>query len=108
MPTPEQLRQHRIDLERKYYLTEEGFLDYVRDFGAAPDATEKLHGRIAKEVLDNLLRGKRKVLLLLPRGSFKSHVFNVGLTCWLINRNPNVRILVASETFKQAVTVTRL
>jgi predicted phage terminase large subunit-like protein len=106
--TPEQLRQHRLDLERKYYLTEDGFLDYVRDFGAAPDATDELHGRVAKEVLNNLLRGKRKVLLLLPRGSFKSHVFNVGLSCWLIVRNPNIRILVASETFKQAVTFTRL
>lgn len=107
-PTPEQIRQRRLELERQYYLQEEGFFDYCKDFGAAPDAIKEVHGRVADEVLPNLLRGKRNVLLLLPRGSFKSHIFHVGLSCWLINRDGNVRLLNASETAKQAVVYTGL
>lgn len=41
-------------------------------------------------------------LVLWPRGSFKTQVFDIGHVCWLIAKDPNVRILVASETEKQA------
>jgi predicted phage terminase large subunit-like protein len=109
--TPEQLRQERLRLEREYYLSDEGFLDFVRDSGAAPDAQLQPHGRYAQEIItwrgepDPESKGRiiyKWKLVLWPRGSFKSQVFNVGHVCWLIAKDPNRRILVASETSKQA------
>lgn len=107
----EDLREYRLAREREWYTTEEGYLDFVRDCGAAPDAQQKPHGegahsilnwksRVDPEAPDQLLYTYKMVLW--PRGSFKSQVFNVGYVCWLIARDPNIRILVCSETSKQA------
>jgi len=87
-------------MEREHYLKDENFLDYVRDFHFAPDAEYQPHGRYARDVLD-WSTGPKK-MILWPRGSFKSSVFGSGYVGWLINRNPDIRILYASETAKQA------
>jgi hypothetical protein len=109
--TLEDVRSERLKREREYYVSEEGFLDLVRDCGAAPDAQFQPHGRYAQSMIhwdgtpdpDNpggfIFKWK---LVLWPRGSFKTQVFDIGHVCWLIARDPNVRILVASETDKQA------
>lgn len=106
------LRSERIRRQRDWYLSEEGFLDFVRDSGAAPDAEFQPHGRYAQELItwdpvpDPDVPGKfsfKSKLVLWPRGSFKSQVFNVGQIAWLIAKDPNLRILVTSETNRQAV-----
>ncbi|MEE8518703.1 MAG: hypothetical protein V3S98_06225 [Dehalococcoidia bacterium] len=105
------LRNFRIGRERDYYLSDEGFLDFVRDSGAAPDAEYEPHGRYAQDMItwngtpDPDLPSRvlyRWKLALWPRGSFKSQVFNVGMVAWMIARDPNIRILVCSETDRQA------
>ena len=105
------LRLFRLKQEREYYLSDEGFIDFARDSGAAPDAEYQPHGRFAQELITwqgepdpdapsrILYRWK---LALWPRGSFKSQVFTVGQVAWLIAGNPNIRILVCSETDRQA------
>lgn len=107
----DKLREHRLTKEREWYLSDDGFLDFVRDSGAAPIAQFQPHGFHAKDILtwerkeDPESEGKfiyTYKLVLWPRGSFKSSVFDVGLVCWEIARNPNIRILVCSETGKQA------
>lgn len=108
--SPEDLRQYRLDEERKWYLSVDGFLDYVRDSGAAPDAQLQPHGYGAHSILNWTKepdpQGGRDIykykLQLWPRGSFKSAVFDVGMSSWEIARNPNIRVLVCSETGKQA------
>jgi hypothetical protein len=108
--SPEELRSYRLQEEAAYYKTEEGFLDFVRDCGAAPDAQQYPHGKGAHEILTWKWKADPQSdrgiftykLVLWPRGSFKSAVFDVGLVCWEIARNPNIRICVASETGKQA------
>lgn len=107
----EDLRQERIKREREYYTTAAGFIDFVRDSGAAPDAEYEPHGKHAQSLITwngtpdpdlpsrILYKGK---MALWPRGSFKSQVFNVGQVAWLIACDPNVRILVCSETNRQA------
>lgn len=108
--SPEELRNYRLQQEAEYYKSVEGFLDFVRDSGAAPDAQQYPHGKGAQEILNWTWRpdpeSERGIytykMQLWPRSSFKSAVFNVGLVCWEIARNPNIRICVASETGKQA------
>jgi predicted phage terminase large subunit-like protein len=109
--SPEHLREYRLQQEREWYTSIEGFLDFVRDCGAAPDAQEEPHGRGAHEILNWNSRPDPEAdgrviytykMQLWPRGSFKSAVFDVGLVCWEIARNPNIRICVCSETGKQA------
>lgn len=73
--------------------------------GAAPDAAQQPHGRYCQELIETSYNddGSRKYKLSLwPRGSFKSQVFNVGQVCWHLARDPNLRILVCSETERQA------
>lgn len=113
---PVELRNYRLQQEREYYLTVEGFLDFARDSGAAPDAVQKPHGEGAHEILnwtwipdpEDPKRGQYKwKLQLWPRGTFKSSVFNVALVAWEIARNPDIRICVCSETSKQAIPFVR-
>lgn len=105
------LRLERIRRQRDWYVSDAGFLDFVRDSGAAPDACYEPHGRYCQSLITwrgepdrdkpEIINYKQK-LVLWPRGSFKSQVFNVGQVAWLIAKDPNIRILVTSETNRQA------
>lgn len=109
--TVEDIRNERLRRERNWYLSEDGFLDYCKDSGAAPDAQWEPHGIEAQNILnwngeedletDGRINYKYK-MVLWPRGAFKSTVFDIAYASWLIARNPNIRILVCSETAKQA------
>lgn len=107
----EHIREERLRREAEWYLQEDGFLDFVRDSGAAPAAVFEPHGRLAPSILrwageeDPEAPGQviyKYKMQLWPRGSFKSAVFNVGLCAEMIAENPNIRILVCSETARQA------
>lgn len=107
----EDIEQEALRQERDWYLSEDGFLDFARDCGAAPQAQYEPHGKYAHRILswngepDPDSPGRiiyKFKMVLWPRGSFKSSVFDVAQVCWLIARDQNVRILVASETGKQA------
>lgn len=107
----EDIRNERIRRQREWYLSDEGYLDFVRDSGAAPDAVFQPHGKHCQSLIHwdpipdpeiaGVFRFKGK-LVLWPRGSFKSQVFNVGQVAWLIAKDPNLRILVTSEVSRQA------
>lgn len=108
--TPDSIREQRLREERDYYLSQEGFLDFIRDCGAAPDAEWEPHGRGANFILNwksysdpdsGQVLYKNK-MVLWPRGSFKSQVFTVGMICWLVAKDPNIRWFIGSETGKQA------
>lgn len=47
-------------------------------------------------------KGKRKKIILLPRGSFKSSVVTVGHSIFSLAQDPNERILIAHEVQKLA------
>jgi len=55
--------------------------------------TEKPHLELCK-----FTQKGKKLLILMPRGSFKTSVVTVGYCLWRIVRNPNIRILIDSET----------
>jgi hypothetical protein len=109
--TPEDLRAERFRREREFYLSDVGFLDFVRDSGAAPDAEYQPHGRYCQDLItwkgepdpgNPEIQIYKSKMALWPRGSFKSQVFTIGQVAWLIAKDPNIRILVCSETARQA------
>lgn len=51
---------------------------------------------------DQFKPGNTNLLLLMPRGTFKSSVITVGYSLQLILHDPNIRILIDSETFSKA------
>lgn len=110
MVTPDDVRKQRIAQEREFYLDPKHLLDFVRDFGAAPDAMESPHGEGLAWVNDWQVivvdaKGRplyRSKLILWPRGSFKSQIFTVGYVAWRIAKDPEIRIFIASETGRQA------
>ncbi len=63
----------------------------------------KMAPRPHREVCDAIQNSKkRKHIILMPRGSFKSSVVTVGNSLWSLVNNPNERILVAHELQKLA------
>ena len=82
----------------QYYLTH--FYEFNRDVIGWPDCYEPLHRKVCNFVQDNIR--KKKLLILLPRGSFKSSMVTVGYTLWRIAQNPQERILIANATFQMA------
>lgn len=75
-------------------------------FYLAKDLME--HGKMTQEEhgeLCNLLQqwvGKKQIVLM-PRGTYKSSIITDGYITWRILQNPNIRILVFSETYSKAV-----
>lgn len=108
---PEDIRQERMRRERAYYLSDVGYLDFARDCGAAPDAEFQPHGRYCQSIIEwhgeqdpsnlEIVHYKGK-LVLWPRGSFKSQFVTIALAAWEIAKNPDIRILICSETARQA------
>jgi predicted phage terminase large subunit-like protein len=61
-----------------------------------PDPHQELCTHVEKSA-------RRKKLILMPRNSYKSSVITVGASMHFLLRNPDERILIASETQKNAV-----
>ena len=58
-----------------------------------------------QELCDFLEREKKsKKLILLPRGSFKSTIVTISYPLWKLIKDPNLRILISSETYIQSKT----
>jgi predicted phage terminase large subunit-like protein len=75
---------------------------FNKDVLGWPDLYEPLHKKVCDFVQDNYL--KKKILLLLPRGTFKSSIITVGFALWQIARDSNVRILLANATYPMATS----
>lgn len=63
--------------------------------------------RKSNDKVDNILSdqfdpNRNKVLILMPRGTFKSSCVTIGFTLQYILNNPDARILIDSETYSKA------
>lgn len=85
--------------KKSYYSSH--FFEFNRDL-LAPESKiyEPLHRRVCDFVTQNI--EKKKILILLPRGSFKSSIITVGYSLFRIVSNPNDRILIANATYPMA------
>jgi len=84
--------------KRQYYSTH--FYEFNRDILGWPDIYEPLHRKVCNFIQDNFK--EKDLLLLLPRGTFKSSIVTVGYTLWRVVQNPNERVLIANATFPMA------
>lgn len=57
-----------------------------------------------EKIIEGLDHTKNLLLLLLPRGTFKSSVVTIGETLQFLLNEPNGRVLIDSETFSKAKT----
>ena len=83
-------------LRRKY---QNNLLLFAKEVLGYKDLEDYPHGEVAAR----LITGKKRKLFLLPRGSFKSTLITVAFPLWYACYNPNVRILIRSETYANAV-----
>lgn len=82
----------KLVVDKDFFL----FCKYVMDF---KDLEVKPH----KEICDFLIdKSRRKKLLLLPRGSFKTSLCSIALPIFLLKDNPDLRIYIETETFENA------
>ena len=92
--TDETIRQAKT----QYYLT--NFYEFNRDVVGWKDIYEPLHRPVCNFVQDNVK--KKKLLILMPRGSFKSSMVTVGYALWRIAQNPNTRLMISNATYPMA------
>jgi predicted phage terminase large subunit-like protein len=71
-------------------------------YASHPPEWEKPEETSGKELEDQFKTGNSNLLLLMPRGTFKTSVITVGFSLQMILNDPNVRILLDSETFSKS------
>lgn len=54
------------------------------------------------EMIQALEAPTKRKLIVMPRGSLKSSLASVAYPIWLLNRDPNLRILIDSELYKNS------
>lgn len=64
------------------------------------------HGHILKLLSDIEFSAPQKIyMLLLPRASYKTTIASVSLPMFLLSRDPNLRILIDSETYSLSMSI---
>ncbi len=99
--TVEQELESELELERDIYRSDL-FLT-AKDLLGYSDLTWATHG----EMICALEAPTRRKLIVMPRGTFKSSICSVAYPIWLLLRNPNERILIDSELFRNSRTYLR-
>lgn len=67
------------------------------------DVTENTH----LPMIRSLEADTNRKLICVPRGTLKSSVCSVAYPIWLLNNNPNLRILIDSEVYGNSTTYLR-
>lgn len=60
-----------------------------------------------KPICDAIMADTRRKLFCLPRGSFKSSIISIATPIWLLNRDPNTRIMLDSEVYTNSKNLLR-
>jgi len=99
----DQIQQARAitrEAKKKYYLTH--FYEFSRDILGWPDIYEPLHREVCEFVQYKVK--KKNLLILLPRGSFKSSLVTIGYPLWRLANDQRERILIANATYPMATS----
>lgn len=75
----------------------------AREICGYKDIVEHCH----LDVCHALQRDTKRKLICMPRGTFKSSITSVAYPLWLLINNPNLRIMIDSEKYSNAVNYLR-
>lgn len=64
--------------------------------------TRYINGKPDKKLSDQFDPNRNKLLVMMPRGTFKSSIVTIGFTLQYLLNDPNARILIDSETYGKA------
>lgn len=76
------------------------FWTFISEVMPYEDLYEPFHKRVCDFIQE--WYEQYVLLLLLPRGTFKSSIVTVGFPCWKIAQDPNTRGLIANEIYGKA------
>lgn len=76
------------------------FYNFNKEVVGWPDIYEPLHKKVCDFIQDNI--DKKMLLILLPRGTFKSSIITTGFPLWMIAKNPTTRGIIANATYPMA------
>lgn len=91
---PRQIRKH-LYLDSLYHFAKFG-LGYNK-------MIPRVHGPICKA----LQASTKRKMICVPRGTFKSSIATVAYPIWLLEHNPNLRIMIDSEIFSNSMNFLR-
>ena len=86
------LEQHEALLEMRQKCLKSLFF-FAQHAMGFDDLYEPLHGWLADQVSDEKID---RLLVLIPRGHFKTTIISICYPVWLLCRNPNERVILAS------------
>jgi len=67
------------------------------------DVNQRTHG----EIIQTLESSGQRKLIVMPRGSLKSSLCTIAYPIWLLNKEPNERVLIDSEVYGNSCTYLR-
>lgn len=98
-----------LPVDLKQEMMEKSLHKAVETFGEKPETAEieKVDEEVpelsaAASIDDSYDPTKRMLLLMMPRNTFKSSIVTVGFTLQYFLHDPNIRILIDSETYGKA------
>jgi predicted phage terminase large subunit-like protein len=83
-----------------YIKYSKDFMAFARDILGYTDFKDYPHGELVRFIDGS---SKQRALVLMPRGSFKSTLITVAYTIWKVTYNPDIRVLIKSETYANAI-----
>lgn len=87
-----------LRVQKDYFAFSQEVLGYKGDEELGFKDLTETH----KDLCGFLVRGKKSKIILMPRYSFKSGLITIGWSLWRLVRNPNLRILIYSDSGDKA------
>jgi len=94
------IEQDAFNKKLKQEVYKKNFYRFNKEIMSWSDLYEPLHKKVCDFIQDNI--EKRMILLLMPRGSFKSSVVTSAFPLWQIAKNPATRGIIANATYPMA------
>jgi predicted phage terminase large subunit-like protein len=89
-----------VAAKKEFYSQSEHLYEFERDILGWPDIYEPLHRRVCDFITENI--NTKQLLILLPRGVFKSSLVTVGFSTYTIVTDPKTRIFIGNATYPMA------
>ena len=63
---------------------------------------KEVHGKWSSSLLEDIKLGRKSMIKLKPRFTYKSSLYTITFAIWLILHNPDIRILLVSNNYSNA------